>query len=145
MLHVFVMMFSCFVDLILFYGGKMHARRTQVSPVEGGNRMRRLRGSLPENQYKYDDEDKDAKRDIHNILSLLMMAHPSPFADDQALSVPCSNQRLRHAWRPAAAHNARCLVQIAVWQCWPQGAVSIVFTSLTRARSLAREGRRSGS
>jgi hypothetical protein len=68
--------------------------------------MRCFRGSLPENQYKYNDEDNDTKRDIHNILSLLMMAHPSPFADDQALSVPCGNKRFGHAWRPAAAHNA---------------------------------------
>lgn len=40
--------------------------------------------SLPENHYKHDDEDKDAKRDIHNMLSLLMMVHPSPFPDYQA-------------------------------------------------------------
>jgi hypothetical protein len=77
-----------------------------------------LSRSLPENQYKYDDEDNNANRDIHSVLSLLMMAHPSPFTDYQALSVPCGIKRFRHAWRPAAAHNARCLVQFAVWQRW---------------------------
>ena len=87
-----------------------------MSPVAGGNRMRCLRGSLPENQYEYDDKDNDAKRDIHKILSLLMMVHPSPFADYPALGVPCGNKGFRRAWRPAAAHNARCLVQIAVWR-----------------------------
>jgi hypothetical protein len=40
--------------------------------------------SLPEDQYKYDDEDNDAKRNIHNMLSLMMTAHPSPFTDYQA-------------------------------------------------------------
>ena len=62
--------------------------------------------SLPENDYQDDDEDNDAKRDIHIILSLLMMAHPSPFTDYQALSVPCGFKRVKHAGCPAAAHNA---------------------------------------
>jgi hypothetical protein len=43
-----------------------------------------LSTSLPENQNKYDDEDKDANRDIHNMLSFLMMAYPSPFTDYRA-------------------------------------------------------------
>ena len=44
-------------------------RELICSQVGGGSRLRCLRGSLPENQYEYDDEDKDAKRDIHIILS----------------------------------------------------------------------------
>jgi hypothetical protein len=40
--------------------------------------------SLPEKQDKDDDEDNDAKRNIHIILSLLMMGHPSPFSVYQA-------------------------------------------------------------
>ena len=99
-----------------------------MPPAGGRNRVGCMRGSLPEDQYEYDNEDNDTKRDIHNILSLLMMVYPSPFASYQALSVPCGNKGFRRAWRPAAAHNARCLVQIAVWQRWLQRMVSIVFT-----------------
>jgi hypothetical protein len=123
----------------------MHAKRTHLPQVGGGSRLRCLRGSLPENQYEYDDEDKDAKRDIHIILSLLMMAHPSPFADYQALSVPCDNKGFRRAWRPAAEHYARRLVHNAVWQRWSQRMASIVCAPWTRARSRVREARRGRS
>jgi hypothetical protein len=41
--------------------------------------------SSTEHHEKYDNKDNDAKRDIHNILSLLMMGHPSPSADHVAL------------------------------------------------------------
>jgi hypothetical protein len=45
----------------------------------------------------------------------------STFATDyQALSGPCGIKGFRHAGCPAAAHNARCLVQFAVWQRWPR-------------------------
>ena len=125
----------CFVYSLLFHSGRMHARRSQVSPVGGGNRMRCLRGRLPEDQYEYDDEDNDTKRDIHKILSLLMMVHPSPSADHPALGVPCGNQGFRGACRPTAEHYARCLVHIADWQPRSQRMISIVSASLTRARS----------
>ena len=45
----------------------------------------------------------------------------STFATDyQALSGPCGIKGFRHAGCPAAAHNARCLVQFAVWRRWPR-------------------------
>jgi hypothetical protein len=77
--------------------------------------------SLPENQYKYDDEQNGAKGNIHNVLSLLMMAHPSPFTHYQALSVPCEIKRFSHAWCPAVARIARCLVQFADQSLLAQG------------------------
>jgi len=60
------------------------AREARFRFVRHNSKSKGFFPKLTENHYKYDDEDNSAKRNIHNTLSFLMMAHPSPFTDYQA-------------------------------------------------------------
>ena len=66
--------------------------------------------SLPENHYKYDDEENDAKRNIHNMLSLLITAHPSHFliTERNACHAILNDLGALGALLPRILHDASC-------------------------------------